>query len=191
MTPCSVDACSTGRYGRQPWCVKHYTRVKRYGDPSVSKINRSPDLLSRLADKSATDGECHVWTGHRTFEGYGKVRWQARVYLSHRLMFEAHHGPIAAGLVVCHTCDNPPCLRLDHLFLGTDAENSHDRDRKGRQVALRGSRHGNSVLTEQQVREIRAAAAQGVPHTVIAANYQIVPSNVWSIVRRLTWKHIE
>jgi hypothetical protein len=64
--------------------------------------------------------------------GYGVTGLSNRRVYVHRLAFELTHGPIPAGSEVCHSCDNPPCLNVEHLFLGTHSENMLDAGRKGR-----------------------------------------------------------
>jgi HNH endonuclease len=61
---------------------------------------------------------------------------------AHRLVYEVEHGPVPLGMVVCHTCDNPGCVNIDHMFLGTQGENLKDMARKGR------GRNQNSGATQ-------------------------------------------
>lgn len=89
----------------------------------------TPETFWVKVDKS---GECWVWTGSRGSGGYGKVRYQGALCFAHRLAWELTHGPIPPGMSVCHSCDNRPCCNPAHLWLGTYADNMHDRDRKGR-----------------------------------------------------------
>lgn len=120
----------------------HYSRWKRHGDlhttlrASVPAGTPSEDRFWAKVDKS---GDCWVWTASvfRERLGYGKFqtgsnRGESRVAYAHRVSWELHFGPIPNGLFVCHHCDNPPCVRPDHLFLGTAADNVRDMDRKGR-----------------------------------------------------------
>ena len=75
---------------------------------------------------------CEEWPGAVSGVGYGQ-RWaQGRVVSAHRFAWEEAHGPIPEGLCVLHHCDNRRCIRVDHLFLGTRADNSLDMVRKGR-----------------------------------------------------------
>lgn len=75
---------------------------------------------------------CWEWTGHKTRNGYGRVKVRGRRVLVHRLAFEVVHGEVPEGLRVLHHCDNPPCWRPDHLYAGTAADNKRDELERGR-----------------------------------------------------------
>ncbi len=75
---------------------------------------------------------CWTWTGACNRAGYGMVRVDRRTELAHRISYELSVGPVAAGLEVCHRCDNPPCVNPDHLFMGTRQDNESDKKLKGR-----------------------------------------------------------
>ena len=96
-----------------------------------------------------SDG-CWLWTGYVDHRGYGRLTWRGQNYrLAHRVSYElAHADP--AGLCVCHRCDNPLCVRPEHLFLGTRADNNRDMVAKGRQAA--GERSGAHTHPEKIVR---------------------------------------
>ena len=98
-------------------------------------------------------GGCWVWTGGRNRQGYGRVMIDGRSWLAHRLAWIVYRGPIPDGLCVCHSCDNPPCVNPDHLWLGTRADNNRDAIAKGRLKLKMGSER---KLTADQVRAARA-----------------------------------
>jgi hypothetical protein len=134
-----------------------------------------------------TDG-CWLWTGAPNTGGYGQVCINWEVRLVHAVAFEEFYGPIPAGLCVLHHCDNPPCVRPDHLWLGTKAENNADRDAKGR--TARGIRSGMHKVTEQDVVAIRQMYAAGLHQGEIAIRFGMSRTGVGEIIRRQVWKHI-
>jgi len=82
---------------------------------------------------SKTETGCWEWTLSRLPYGYGRVAFLGnKNQYAHRVAWILTHGDIPDGLCVCHKCDNPPCINPDHLFIGTYADNAHDRDAKGR-----------------------------------------------------------
>ena len=77
---------------------------------------------------------CWLFTGYRASHGYGSHRYQGKAYRAHRLAYLLTYGTLPSDLNVCHHCDNPGCVRPDHLFLGTQADNMRDMIAKGRGI---------------------------------------------------------
>lgn len=161
---------------KQRWQERFWAKVDKSGGPDACWI--------RKAQGRAT-------TRYARFR-IGKQKMQAT-----HVAWELTHGQIPAGLMVLHSCDNPPCVNPAHLFLGTAAMNSDDMTAKGRQATgdrvrpkdlRRGERHGMSKLTETQVLAIRSAyAGGGVSQPDLAARYNVTQANVWAVLHRKTW----
>ncbi len=113
-------------------------------------------------DASNASG-CWVWNANRHRQGYGKFKINNKDVSAHRASWILYIGEIPLGMLVCHKCDNPPCVRPDHLFLGTAKDNSRDRDNKGRLVAWHslqttapcGHPYNMGAKTKRRCRECR------------------------------------
>lgn len=144
--------------------------------------------------------DCWVWQAGMTHRGYGAFAFRGKPSRAHRVAWVLTNGEIPEGMLVCHRCDNPPCVNPAHLFLGTSAENNHDMVRKGRQVRpprdetkvnyVRGERSPNAKLTACAVREIRALRAAGVTQKAVAETYRVTISLISLIDRGLVWAHL-
>lgn len=161
-------------------------------------------LEERFWSKVDTSGECWTWLGSRNAGDYGWFEYQNRMHLAHRIAWMLTHGELP-GLFVCHTCDNPPCVRPDHLFLGDASANMSDMTRKGRhpyrtgdehytrqrpEVLRRGEAHQNAIITDEIVRAIRLGHERGISQQSLADHFGIHQTTVSRIIRRTAWRHV-
>ena len=94
--------------------------------------------------------ECMEWRGYTNGRGYPQKTINGRKVLLHRYSWEWANGPIPDNMCICHSCDNPPCINPDHLFLGTQADNMRDMYAKGRDRGRRKThcKHGHPLFGE-------------------------------------------
>jgi hypothetical protein len=131
-------------------------------------------------------GKCHICTSHSiNRKGYPNFRRHNTRYLIIRYLWEEYYGDIPEGMFICHKCDTPGCINLDHVFLGTPKENSEDMKRKGRQ--LFGEKHNMVKLTEDQVKNIMKDSRM---QKEIAVDYGISQQQVSKIKRKERWNHL-
>jgi hypothetical protein len=142
-------------------------------------------FVDRFWENVRRDRGCWAWSGPVCRDGYGKIGLGKRIYASHRIAFFLTKGLIAEGLIVCHTCDNPPCCNPDHLWLGTHADNADDKVNKGR--SRKGVAHPRAILTEQDVVKIRADPRGA---RTLARIYGVARSTISHARTGLSWGHI-
>ena len=144
---------------------------------------------SRFWNKVNRDAEvaCWLWTGCVTPKGYGLFD-AGKLTLTHRHAWALSCGEVPVGMQVLHKCDVRACVRPDHLFLGTNADNVKDKMSKGRHRFNVGEGMHNAKLTEDKVRYIRADTRE---QKFIAADYGIDQAVVSRVKSGKAWKHVK
>lgn len=147
-------------------------------------------IADRFWPKVQKTETCWLWIGAlQSSFGHGKISVPGNTTVSaHRVSWELHHGNIPIELQVCHHCDNPKCVRPDHLFLGTQADNVADMRAKGRSCV--GSKNGMNKLSADDVREIHAAIQAGERTLDVARRFNTKSGHVMQIARGDRWKHL-
>lgn len=96
--------------------------------------------------RTARINDCWEWQGPRNPKGYGLFSYEGKNHTAHRFAWEmANQQVIPTGMLVCHHCDNPPCINPEHLFLGTQSDNMADSRNKGRPTRVLSSKEIEDV----------------------------------------------
>jgi hypothetical protein len=122
---------------------------------------------------------CWEWRGRILQNGYGQFDVKRRPTAAHRYAYELTYGAIPDGLIVCHRCDNPRCVRPDHLFLGSHADNARDKSAKGR--------CHKQWLTNAQLQDICVEYDSGhIDISDLACKHSVSPGTIKRIVNGRT-----
>ncbi len=134
--------------------------------------------------------DCWEWTGLFS-QDYAYISG----YLASRVSYYIKYGTDPGDLLVCHKCDNPPCVNWNHLFLGTMRDNSLDRHAKGRTIMPTARAIGENApchkLTCIEVREIRRLRLTGISYPKLGRMFGVTNQSVWALVNGVTWNHIK
>lgn len=187
------------------WCVNCYAWSCRHDgtDPTARRYRYSrsvedlvalvltiaPDPVTGCRDTTGTFSANSGGYPTTTIKGSKRSQVVTRLVLAHKL-----GRPLGRAMQACHTCDNPPCAEPSHLWEGTAADNSRDRDSKGR--GARGEGNGRSRLNAEKVREIRARYLIGNNQhesnvAVLAAEFGVKNQAIRDIVHGRTWAHVK
>lgn len=141
--------------------------------------------LKMLLSTTERDEGCLFWDGAAEGNGYGRVTYQGKHYAAHRLMYMlVHDTALLPSEFVCHSCDNPPCINPDHLWLGDNSSNMKDAWGKGRLKIPHGAGGSHNKLPEWQELEIVSAFTPGRGTLALAQRYRVTPQTIRNIVKR-------
>lgn len=178
---------------RQKWCSPECSEKAREVPTERrfwSKVNKAGPVPAHRPEL----GPCWEWTAGRARRANGQeayamfwLKSENQNVLAHRLAWTLEHGD-PGELQVLHACDNQGCVRVAHLFLGTQQDNMTDKVNKSRQA--RGERAGRVKVTEEDVRQIRELRRSGLSQREIGERFGLSQCHVSSIVRRTVWKEV-
>lgn len=123
---------------------------------------------------------CVEYRGSRNNKGYGQLRCNRRMEKAYRVAYAHANGPIPPGAQVLHRCDNPACVNIDHLFLGTNRENIDDKCQK--------DRSGKKLKIADAI-EIKRLLGTGVSQKEIAAMFNVAQGSISRINTGQRWVH--
>jgi len=152
----------------------------------------SPSIQQRFEAKVEyiPFADCHYWTAATNKFGYGKLEIEGknRWVLAHRFAWEQKNGAIPNNMYVLHHCDNPSCVNVKHLYLGSYQDNAKDRELRNRGNHANGLNHGKNKLLPSQVYEIRDAYDTGkYSFRQLGKIYGIDGKSVADIIDRKNW----
>jgi hypothetical protein len=170
----------------------------------------APNDIARFHSKIArcAPADCWDWIAGLRGAGrnsYGAFWAQGRMWKAHRIAYQLVNGPVSSDVVIRHTCDRPRCCNPNHLIAGTVADNNYDKALRGRapritgarhgrhtrpEATARGSRHGNAVLDEIKVRDIKRRLRAGESRTGIASVFGVSKRTIQFIASGQTWRHV-
>jgi hypothetical protein len=136
---------------------------------------------------------CYLWEGPVRSKEYGNLKYAGRNQGAHRVAWQLANGPIPEGLLVLHRCDTPLCLNPKHHFLGTNTDNMRDMVAKGRSKHPHtpGERNGRALLSEDDVRAIRALyKTRNVTLLELGERYGVHLATIHLIVSGKSWTHV-
>lgn len=141
-------------------------------------------------DRPDGDGGCWLWKGYIRKNGYGSVTIKGKSYHTHVVSYKEYYNEeIPKGMCVLHSCNNPACINPAHLRLGTHQDNMDDMTNADRQA--KGSKNGNSVLNEDQVRQIKILLKNGATKRSVAEAFGVSFNAIKDLKKGRTWKWLK
>lgn len=182
---CSIDGCCKPA-DKRGWCSAHYSAWRRNGDPAARKAVEYGLPLKWLKAQVGHNGdECLIWPFGDNGNGYGQVRFEGTSRYPHRLICAWSNGAAPSpSHQAAHSCGNRACVNPRHLRWTDQSANELDKVAHGRD--MRGERHHNAKLTEDEVQQIRALDGS-LTHEEIAEKFGVGSVQVHRVIRRKRW----
>jgi hypothetical protein len=185
---CGSTFSRNRKYGNKQWAAAKYCSRECAG-VNLSEVlskNREPLEIVFSSRFKKTDG-CWEWMGLLDGYGYGLIDHGCKRYRAHVLALEYDGRPKPAGMVAMHKCDNPKCVRPDHLEWGTPKQNVNDAAKKDR--ICFGERSPNAVLSESDVRKMRSIV--GLSYSEIARQFNVSRPTATRAITSKTWRRVK
>lgn len=183
---CGQTFFRDNRCTRKYWEKARFCSRECFGaNYKATASKRRPKIEDAFWSKVSKGNDCWVWGGCKDKDGYGIFFYGGKRIRANRVALELSGLELPPGHFACHRCDNPACVRPDHLFPGSPQENSDDAVSKGR--VCNGENVHCAKLNERSVKTIRSDVR---PVAEIASEYGVSQSSIYQIKSRKTWNHV-
>jgi hypothetical protein len=162
--------------------------TKPFEERFWEKVNKNGPIMPHM------DTPCWEWTASFTTHKYGQLwrREDGYCIVANRASWILHFGEIPDGMLVCHHCDNTKCVRPDHMFLGTNQDNSSDMVKKGRSIDQKGEKNYAAKLTDNDVIQMRLLWESGdCGRDELKNLFNVSKGTINRIMSHRGWKHIK
>lgn len=187
---CRLCSDAFGRHKKdsaRQWRNRQFCSTKCSNRHKAEEQKSEGRTMARFLSKVKKTDTCWVWVACRDKHGYGRFGLGGRVIRAYRASWILHNGPIPEGAHVLHKCDNPPCVRPDHLYLGTHKDNMRDMRVRKRASGPKGTNNYNCRLTPKAAIDIYQRYVAGEQMKTLADEYGVTPPAVHSICWGRTW----
>lgn len=184
---CSVEGCGKNKV-KKGFCDNHYWRWRKHGDPLAGPTVRGTPVRWLKDRVNYSEDQCLIWPFYTTKSGYGSVSFNSKQMFAGRAMcFLAYGPPPTENHEAAHSCGNGAggCVHPKHIRWTTPVENNSDKKKHG--TLLRGETHPKTILTEENVKEIRFLGQGWMKQKEIAEKFGISRSSVEDIIHRKSW----
>lgn len=183
---CGQSFTRASRLSAAQWAKRLYCGRNCSGRASrASNATKRGSLHDAFSQRFAKGPGCWNWRGTLDGYGYGVLDYNFRRYRAHVLSLLFDGRPVGPGQVARHHCDNPSCVRPDHLCPGSPAENARDAMERGR--LARGETHKQAKLNAETVKEIRSSSET---NTFLSQRFGVSRVTIARVRSGLTWRHI-
>lgn len=158
----------------------HITGLQCIRKSQLIEISR---YRNNIYSQTKIVGECLVWTGLLSANGYGKISINQRTWSAHRAAYTIEYGEIPNGLIIRHLCNNKVCINIKHLIAGTQAKNMQD--------VINSDHNSFAKLKINQVMEIRCLLKDGKNKNELSEQFCVAPISIQRIADGITWKNIK
>lgn len=169
------------------WSKRRYCTQSCSGmAATIMNAATRPTIRQKFESGFIRNDDCWEWNGTIDGYGYGVLDHNKRRYRAHVLALEYDGRPVPKGMVACHHCDNPGCVRPSHLYVGTQRDNV--RDAVSRDRIAHGTRNSNAKLTPDQVLEMRKL---DLPFAEVGRRYGVSRPTAARAIKGETWRRVQ
>jgi len=168
---------SKKQWDEQNFCSKSCGKLKL----SIEEYKKEK-LQYILSRTKQTEKGCLEWNSILKGRRYPIIHFLDKQEAVHRVVWKICKGDISKNMCICHTCDNPKCVNILHLFKGTHKDNMKDKVNKGRQA--KGNKICQPMFTQSDIQQIFQLRQKGLSMKEISEKFNTTKQTIWRYLHK-------